>query len=125
MQELAALIDRHLAAYGEPDRARRAAAVGQIWSADAQLVDPPLAARGHAGIVDQSDALLAQFPGHRFRRVSGIDAHHGSARYAWQLLDPAGAVVLEGCDFAQLDADGRIAQITGFFGPLPALESRD
>jgi len=32
-------------------------------------------------------------------------------------------VVLEGIDIAQLDAQGRLAQVTGFFGPLPALEA--
>jgi hypothetical protein len=39
-----------------------------------------------------------------------------------QLVDPAGAVVLEGLDTAQSDAQGRLRQVTGFFGPLPGLE---
>ena len=72
----------------------------------------------------QADALLAQFPQHRFRRSSGIDSHHGFARYAWQLLDRAGTVVLEGQDFAQLDSAGRLAQVAGFFGALPPHESQ-
>ncbi len=117
------LIDDHLDAYGESDPARRSAAVARLWAEDAQLIDPPLAARGHAQIVAQADQLLAQFPGHRFRRSSGIETHHGLARYAWQLLSPAGQVVLEGCDFAQVDASGRLAQVAGFFGPLPVHES--
>ena len=54
-------------------------------------------------------------------RSSGIDSHHGMARYAWQLLGPAGAVVLEGIDIAQIDSAGRLAQVTGYFGPLPSL----
>ena len=29
----------------------------------------------------------------------------------------------EGIDFAQLDAQGRLQRVTGFFGPLPALEA--
>ena len=123
MSDIQRLIDDHLAAYADPDRQRRSAAVRRLWAEDAQLVDPPLAARGHAQIVEQSDHLLAQFPGHRFRRSSGIDLHHDTARYAWQLLAPGGQVVLEGIDFAQLDAQGRLACVTGFFGPLPALEA--
>jgi hypothetical protein len=123
MHELTRLIDDHLAAYADPDPARRADAVRRLWASDAQLIDPPLAARGHAQIVAQAEQLLAQFPGHRFRRSSGIDAHHGLARYGWQLLDPAGQVVLEGCDFAQLDGSGRLTQVAGFFGPLPAHET--
>lgn len=123
VNDLCRLIDDYLDAYGEPDKARRSDAVRRVWAEDAQLVDPPLAARGHAQIVAQADQLLAQFPGHRFRRSSGVDAHHGRARYAWQLLSPAGQVVLEGCDFAQVDEAGRLAQVAGFFGPLPARES--
>ena len=123
MSDLAALIDAHLAAYGDPDADRRHTAVQRIWSAAGQLIDPPLAASGHAGIVQQAGQLLAQFPGHRFVRSSGIDSHHGQARYAWQLVAPDGAVVLEGTDFAQTDGDGRLALVAGFFGPLPAREA--
>ena len=121
MSSIVSLIDNHLSAYGEPDRARRRDAVAQLWATDGRLVDPPLAARGHDEIVAQSDALLAQFPGHRFRRSSGVDVHHGQLRYAWQLLNPKGDAVLEGVDFAEVGDDGRLASVTGFFGPLPAL----
>ena len=123
MSDIQRLIDDHLAAYTDPDRQRRGAAVPRLWAEDAQLIDPPLAARGHAQIIDQAEQLLAQFPGHRFRRSSGIDLHHGVARYGWQLLAPGGQVVIEGIDFAQFDGQGRLAQVSGFFGPLPALET--
>jgi len=123
VNDISRLIDDYLDAYGEPDKARRSDAVKRLWAEDAQLIDPPLAARGHAQIVAQADQLLAQFPEHRFRRSSGIDAHHGVARYAWQLLSPAGQVVLEGCDFAQVDDTGRLARVAGFFGTLPAHEA--
>lgn len=123
MSDIQRLIDDHLAAYADPDRQRRSAAVQRLWAEDAELVDPPLAARGHAQIVAQADQLLAHFPGHRFQRSSGIDLHHGVARYGWQLCAPDGTVALEGIDIAQLDARGRLARVTGFFGPLPALET--
>jgi hypothetical protein len=29
---------------------------------------------------------------------------------------------LEGIDIERIDPEGRLAQVTGFFGPLPALE---
>ena len=123
MTDLSHLIDDHLAAYADPDAGRRTATVQRIWAGDGQLVDPPLAASGHAGIVQQADQLLAQFPGHRFVRSSGIDHHHGMARYAWQLLRPDGTPVLDGLDVAQVDSSGRLQQVTGFFGPLPAREA--
>jgi hypothetical protein len=119
MTDFVALIDRYLEAYSEPDPERRRRTVAATWAADGQLIDPPLVACGHAAIEAQADALLAKFPGHRFRRTSGIDDHHGHARYAWRLEGPDGAPAIEGCDFAELDASGRLRRVVGFFGPLP------
>ena len=115
------VIDAYLDAYCEPDRARRAAAVADIWSGDGHLIDPPLESRGHDGISAQAEALLSQFPGHRFVRSSAVDAHHGFARYGWQLKNGSDAVVLEGQDFAEIDAAGRLQRVVGFFGPLSPL----
>ena len=117
---LESLVDRHLAAYCDPDAARRAAAVRELWHPEGQLVDPPLAARGHQGIADQAATLLAQFPQHRFERSTALDAHHQYLRYGWRLVDGNGAAVLEGVDHAELDVDGRLLRVVGYFGPQPA-----
>ncbi|MDB5861652.1 MAG: hypothetical protein JWQ76_5341 [Ramlibacter sp.] len=114
------LVDRHLAAYCDPDATRRIAAVREVWNADGSLVDPPLQARGHQGIADQAATLLSQFPQHRFERSTAIDAHHQFVRYGWRLLDANGAGVLEGVDFAELDVDGKLLRVVGFFGAQPA-----
>jgi len=121
----ATLVDAHLDAYAEPDTARRSAAIERLWASDGRLIDPPLAARGHAEIVAQGAALLSQFPGHRFRRSTAVDVHHGHVRFGWQLVGPDGAVVLEGMDVGTLRADGRLAQIVGFFGGLQLLAGGD
>ena len=113
-------VDAHLAAYANPDAAARMAAIRDLWSLEGRLVDPPMEARGHAGISDLAATLLSQFPGHRFERSTAVDAHHEFARYGWRLVEPHGAAVLEGVDFLQLDVDGRIGRIVGFFGGQPA-----
>jgi hypothetical protein len=114
-------VDAHLAAYANPDAASRMAAIRDLWSQEGRLVDPPMEARGHAGISDLAATLLSQFPGHRFERSTAVDAHHDFARYGWRLLDTSGAAVLEGVDFVQFDVDGRIGRIVGFFGSQPAV----
>lgn len=123
MNEIATSIDSYLAAYCEPDKGSRAEVVRRVWVQDGRLIDPPLAAQGHEQIIGQADQLLSQFPGHRFRRSSGVDTHHGWSRYGWQLCDATGHVALEGCDFSRVDDSGRLEQVVGFFGPLPAHES--
>jgi hypothetical protein len=120
---LTATVDTLLAAWNEPDPARRAGLIERVWASDGRLIDPPLAAEGHAGISDMAAALQAQFPGHWFRRSSGIDAHHGYLRYGWELVGPEGAVALAGIDVGELADDGKLRRITGFFGPLPATET--
>ncbi|MHB8466116.1 MAG: nuclear transport factor 2-like protein [Acidimicrobiales bacterium] len=119
MTDVAATVDRYLSAYNETDAAARMALLKDAFTADGQLIDPPLDGVGHQGISDMMAAVHQQFAGHTFRRSSGIDEHHGHLRYGWQLLDPTGQVVLAGTDVGQLAPDGRLARITGFFGPLP------
>ncbi|MDE2604671.1 MAG: nuclear transport factor 2 family protein [Burkholderiales bacterium] len=118
------MVDAHLAAYCEPDADRRLAAIRAIWNLEGRLVDPPIESSGHAGISDQAAALQAQFPGHRFERSTALDLHHHFVRYGWRLLDPAGRPVLAGVDFMDLDVDGRIGRVVGFFGdPPPAAQA--
>jgi hypothetical protein len=119
MSTVAATIDTYLSAWTEADPAQRAALIAQVWAADGSLTDPPLAAEGHDGISSMMAAFQGQFPGHRFRRASGIDAHHDRFRFAWELIAPDGSVTLAGLDVGELAEGGRLRCITGFFGPLP------
>lgn len=116
-------VDTYLSAWNETDPQRRARLVEQVWASEGKLIDPPLAAEGHRGITEMAGALQSQFPGHKFRRASGIDSHHDHLRFAWELVSPEGKVVLAGQDVGELAPDGRLRRITGFFGPLPELEA--
>jgi hypothetical protein len=119
MSDVTAVVDGYLDAYNERDRARREERIAQVWAGDGALIDPPLTGEGHGGISDLAEAMHAHYAGHTFRRVTGIDVHHGHLRYAWELVDPEGAVVLSGVDVGELAEDGRLRRIVGFFGELP------
>ena len=118
MSDATTIVDLHLAAYTEADRAEREKLISRAWAADGQLIDPPLTGSGHDGIADAADALLSQFAGHRFRRTTAVDEHHGELRYGWELVAPDGQVVLTGLDVGSVGEDGRLGRITGFFGEL-------
>lgn len=115
------VIDTYLAAYGETNEERRRAQIGDAFREDATLADPPFETSGHDGIGDTFAAVQSQFPGHTFRRTSSIDQHHDAARYEWELRAPDGTVAVAGTDFVRFGDDGRIASVTGFFGPVPQL----
>jgi hypothetical protein len=112
------IADAILAAWNERDAGRRAELVAAVWTEDGHLADPPLEGRGHEAIAGMAAALQQQFDGHRFRRASAVDQHHGFFRYAWELVGPDGTVALTGLDVGELAEDGRVRRISGFFGEL-------
>ena len=119
MKDLATTIDTYLEAYSETNEARRDQLIDRVFVRDGRLVDPPLEAQGRAAISGMAAAVHGQFPGHRFRRSTAIDDHHGFARYGWELVDSSGAVTLAGMDVTEVDTNGQIVRVTGFFGDLP------
>ena len=66
------------------------------------------------------DVVLTHYAGHTFRRTTAVDTHHDRARYGWELVAGDGTVAVSGTDFVELDADGKLARIVGFFGDLAA-----
>lgn len=88
MSDLTTTIDTWLDAYGEPDETRRADLITRVWAPTGTLVDPPFEGTGHGEISGLVAAALQHYPGHRFRRTSGIDAHHRHARYSWSSWTP-------------------------------------
>ena len=107
---------------GETDAGRRRDLIDKVWAPDGQLIDPPLDAAGRDAISEMAAAVQGQFPGHSFRRTSAVDAHHGFARYGWDLVAADGSVTVSGVDVAELD-NGRLRRVVGFFGDLAALGS--
>ena len=119
MADLATTVDTYLDMWNETDPDRRAQLIGKAWTGATRYVDPLLEAEGSAALSDMVAAVHAQFPGHRFRRISGIDSHHDQIRFAWELVGPDGSVAVAGIDVGVVASDGRLERITGFFGDLP------
>lgn len=117
--DVTSTVDVHLAAYCEPDLVRRRKLLDRAWTADGVLIDPPFSASGTGEIAALVDAVLGHYPGHRFRRITAVDVHHGVARYGWVLEAPGGAVAVAGTDIADVAVDGRLARVVGFFGDPP------
>lgn len=118
-----ATIDAYFAMLNEPERDRRAALTRQAWTEDGAYYDPLLEAHGHDALVEMVAGVHAQFPGQRFVRTSGVDAHHGLVRFGWELTDGEGPVTVAGIDVGIVAPDGRLSRIAGFFGPLPDHEA--
>jgi hypothetical protein len=124
VSDVTTIVDTYFAMWNETDPAARSTYIEQAWASDARYMDPLLEADGHDGLSQMVDGVHAQFPGHRFRRLSGVDVHHDRVRFAWDLVAPDGAVTVAGIDVGELADDGRLRSITGFFGEPPGEAAR-
>ena len=120
MSNLPALIDRYFAMWNEIDGDQRRDLIARTWTEDAAYVDPLMEGAGQAGIDAMVAGVQAQFPGHRFRRTSEIDAHHDCVRFAWELAPEGGAALVRGIDFGVVVGE-RLRSITGFLDQVPTL----
>ena len=117
------VVDRYLAALNETDADARRALTEQAWTEEGGYFDPLQQAIGHDELVGVPVLAHQQFPGQRFVRTSGIDAHHRLVRFEWALADEDGTASVEGVDVGIVAEDGRLSRIAGFFGPVPERES--
>lgn len=115
---LSVTVDTHLRAYCEPDPDRRADLLAAAWAPTGTLIDPPFDGEGLDAIAAMVDVVLTHYAGHTFRRTTDVDAHHTFGRYGWELVGPDGAVAVTGTDIVEIDDDGRLTRIVGFFGEL-------
>ena len=118
MADLTTTIDTHLAGYCEADPAKRSDLLRSVWTAGGNLIDPPLMGTGVDEIASLVDTVVTHYPEHRFQRTTAVDEHHGFARYGWALVSPDGTSAVTGTDFAEIDDDGKLARVIGFFGEL-------
>jgi len=115
------VVDNYLASLNEQDAAKRQQLVAHAWATDGSFVDPLIQVAGHDQLAAIAPMVATKYPGHTFRRSSGIDSHNGLVRFGWEFVGADGNVVLAGIDVGELAADGRLQRIVGFFGPLPAM----
>lgn len=116
---LVAVVDTYLAGLNEADGDRRRQLVRTAWAEDGTFWDPLAEAAGHEQIAGLADAVQQMFPGARFARTSGVDAHHRFVRFGWALQGAEGAAIVEGIDVGLVGDDGRLTHIVGFFGDVP------
>jgi hypothetical protein len=112
------IVDAYGNAWSEPDEAARRKLLESAWADDGVYCDPTATVEGREALVAHIAGFGQQFPGARIEMRSGVDQHGPNFRFAWEMVDGSGASLLVGEDFGRLADDGRIASITGFFGPL-------
>ena len=111
------------AAWNETDEAARRKLLDDGWADDAVYCDPTATINGRDALVAHIAGFHQQFPGARIDQASGVDEHDGWLRFAWRMVGPDGATIMDGFDVGELGTDGRLRRIIGFFGPFPSLDA--
>jgi hypothetical protein len=115
------IVETYGAAWGEPDVAKRRQLLEQSWADDGTYTDPQSDVAGRDALIELISGFQAQVNGARIVPTSAVDVHHERFRFTWAMLGADGSRMMEGIDYGELAADGRIKKIVGFFGPPPPL----
>lgn len=113
-------IEKTVATYGaawlETDPDKRATLLNAAWAESGTYKDPRNTANGR----QELNALIAGFQagsgGARIELTSKPLTHNNHVYFTWQRVTAEGKVTNSGVDFGTLDAEGKLAQIVGFFG---------
>ncbi|MEO5737464.1 MAG: nuclear transport factor 2 family protein, partial [Variovorax sp.] len=109
---------RYIALWNETDAARRQQMLEAGWAPDALYVDPVMQASGRDEISALVGAVHQRYPGFRFALTGKADAHGDHVRFSWTLGPSGAADLIQGTDFAQLEA-GKLQSVTGFLDKVP------
>jgi hypothetical protein len=110
-------------AWRTADPSERQRLLERALAPGAELVGPEPMGRhvGVAAIAALIGGFATRWPGAQVVVTTGVDVHHGWARYGWTIRSEHGELLLEGIDVAQVAPDGRLARIVMFYGAPPPL----
>ncbi|MCW5622214.1 MAG: nuclear transport factor 2 family protein [Burkholderiales bacterium] len=119
LARITVIVTDYCAAWSEPEPARRLALLQKTWAEKGTYTDPTAIVEGRDALHQHIGKFFEQFPGAKIVLSSGVDVHHDKLRFGWQLVAGDGSIALEGMDYGELDENGLIQRIVGFFGPMP------
>jgi hypothetical protein len=111
-------LDHMLATWNERDPAEVRGHLDRALAPDVVFIDPSIETHG----IDEFEANVhdvhRQVRGAVYERTSGVDSHHQLYRYTWR-ISRDGEVLMPGFDVTEVDDDGKVTRVLGFFGRLP------
>jgi uncharacterized protein YndB with AHSA1/START domain len=108
------LVDGWFASWSIGDGAERVRALGAIAAPGIRLRDRYACIDGHADLNDHIGASLRFMPGLRMERAGAVRHCQHTLLADWVAKGPDGAEQMKGVNVFVLDAQGKIASVTGF-----------
>ena len=120
MSEIPKSLVRMLEAWNERDPEKVRAHLDNALADDVVFIDPSHSIVGLEAFEKMVREFRAQFPEAVCSRSSGVDSHHSLHRYSWEIHQD-GKLLVPGFDVAELNPQGEVCRVEGFFGPLPPI----
>jgi len=112
MTEAQDLADRYVAAWAEPDVARRRAAIEALWVPAGEHYVNDREVRGYDELMERvrgSHEKNIRDDGNRFRAAKDARRLHDVVTFHWEMLPPKGETILaRGLEFLLVDDEDRI-----------------
>jgi len=105
----------YAAAWSTPERIARQKILEKHLTPDIQYADPLTETTGYEEISDYMESFQTGYPGRRFV-ISEVIAHHASCLAHWTMQNRDSEIEMKGASFAEIESDGRLRRIRGFFG---------
>ena len=118
MAEVPKVLERMLTMWNERDLDKVRGYIDEIFSDDVIFIDPANSIVGHDAFEKMVREFRARWPDADLSHSSAFDEHHGLYRYHWE-IGQGGERLMEGFDVTEVDSDGKVSRILGFFGPIP------
>lgn len=118
MTDIPPAFEHMMAAWNELDMTQIRGHLEKALAPTILFADPNYLVEG----IDEFEAMVKEFrqqyPDATCEHTSGLDMHHNRYRYSW-LVSVGGQPALPGLDVAEVNEQGQIIRIDGFFGPVP------
>ncbi len=111
-------LDHMLAAWNESDPSMVRSHLERALASGVEFIDPSVVTHGLDEFEANVHNVHAGLPGAEYSRTSGVDSHHDLHRYSWH-ISRDGEILVTGFDVTEVDGDGKVTRVLGFFGPLP------
>ena len=121
MKQIPNAFTNMLAVWNERDLAQIRTHIDKSIAENVVFADPSNFIQGRDAFAKMIKEFRLKFPESVVKRTSGIDSHNNRYRYSWEIHDGQ-KVFVNGTDFVQLDENGLVDRVDGFFGDLPPLE---
>ena len=118
MSEMPLALERMLAMWNERNLEKIRGYIEEIFSEEIIFIDPSNSIVGRDAFEEMVREFRTRLPNAVCSHSSGFDAHHGLHRYHWQ-IHQGDDLLITGFDVTQIEPDGRISRVEGFFGPIP------